>query len=276
MNDAALQSGGTSEGPEESSFDFEVVRYRVEGAVATIRLHQPRSLNALDGKMQQQIGSAFALAEQSPSIRAIVLTGGNAVFASGADIGELGRTKPATIVSPERRFMWDQISSCTKPVVAGVAGYVLGGGCELALSCDLVVAGDRAVFGQPEFRLGISPGAGGVQRWGRVVGRFRAADVAMAGRMVDAWEAMRLGLVNRVVPQERTMQAAQRLAHTLSEGPPLALATIKVGVGAIDQMPMNAALELDRSLMALLLSTEDAREGIAAFSDRRRPHFEGR
>jgi enoyl-CoA hydratase/carnithine racemase len=253
-----------------------VVDYRLEGSVATLRLDNERRLNALNGAMQRQLGAAIARARDDPAVRALVLTGGNRVFASGADITELGRTRPVTIVGPERRFLWDQLESCTKPIVAAVAGYVLGGGCELALGCDLVVAGDTAVLGQPECRLGISPGAGGVQRWGRVVGRFVAAEVAMAGRTLNAWEALRLGLVNRVVPHERTVVAAQRLAGILAAGPPLALQVIKRGVGAIDQMPMAAALDLDRSLMALLLSTDDAREGIDAFTDRRPPRFEGR
>jgi len=254
----------------------ELVRYRVQDGVATIRLDNPRTLNALDGVMQEQVGRAIGRAAATDAVRAVVLTGGNRVFASGADIGELGRTPPSAIVDPERRFLWDQVASCSKPLVAAVAGYVLGGGCELALGCDLVVAGDRAVFGQPEARLGISPGAGGVQRWGRVTGRFVAAEVAMAGRTVSAWEALRLGIVNRVVPQERTVAAAQRLASTLAAGPPLALRAIKQGVGAVDQMPMAAGLELDRSLMALLLSTADAGEGIEAFTQRREPRFQGR
>lgn len=246
------------------------------GHVAIVRLADPATRNALDGDMQARLAEALLAAAADDDIRAIVLTGGDDLFASGADIRELARTDPMEVMAGRRRVLWDALADIRTPIVAGVAGHVLGGGCELTLACDLVVAGDTAVIGLPEIRLGIIPGAGGTQRWGRLAGRLRTAEHVLTGRTVDAWQALDLGLVNRVVPAQRTVAAAVALAQEVASMAPLAAQNATEALDQIDESPMTAAMDHDRALMSLLLSTRDATEGLTAFVERRRPNFEGR
>jgi enoyl-CoA hydratase/carnithine racemase len=205
-----------------------------------------------------------------------VLTGGSTIFASGADVRELRSTAPADYLLSQRLAAWQRFARFPKPSVAAVAGYVLGGGCELAMSCDLIVAADSATFGQPEIKLGILPGAGGTQRWARVCGRFRAAEIVMAARMVDAWTARDFGMVADVVPPERVVAAGVAKAQELAAFSPIAARLNKAAVRASEEMPITAALEHERSLLGTLLSTEDHFEGIDAFLEKRAPRFTGR
>jgi enoyl-CoA hydratase/carnithine racemase len=209
-------------------------------------------------------------------VAAAVIAGGPRVFASGADIRELRETAPAAYLTGARRAVWEALADLRKPVVAAVSGYALGGGCELALTCDAIVAGDDAVLGQPEVKLGLIPGAGGTQRWARVCGRYAAAPLVLGGRTVTGYEAHRLGIVDRVVPAGRVLAAAVDLAAELSAGAPLAVRFGKEALRLSEAAPIDQALTHERALLAALLSTEDLQEGVDAFLSTRPPDFRGR
>lgn len=253
----------------------DVVTFEVRESVAIVRLNRPEARNALSGEMLAEIARAYEEAEGRSDVRAMLLTGGPKVFASGADIRELEATQPMSFMTSRRRAAWERIAAFPKPAVAAVAGYTLGGGCELALSGDIVVAGDNAVFGQPEIRIGIIPGAGGTQRWARVAGRYRAADVVLTGRMVPVLEAWRYGLVNEIVPRQRVVEAGFDFAQRIAQFSPLASRNGKSAMMAAEEVGLRAGLDQERSLMAALLSTEDKTEGMQAFLEKRPPRFTG-
>lgn len=251
------------------------VRYEVRDSVAVLTLNRPATRNALTTELLASLVDVLDRAEADDQIRVIVLTGGPAVFASGADVRELRDARPAEYLISARQSAWQRIARISKPAVAAVAGPVLGGGCELALHCDLLVAADNAVLGQPEVRLGLVPGAGGTQRWARVVGRYQAAEVVLAGRTVDAWTARAYGLVSEVVPAERLVEAAVRLADTIGGFGPVGIRLARQGLRASEEMPISAALAL-KSLLATALATDDHVEGINALLEKRAPRFTGR
>lgn len=245
----------------------------VVDGVCSVRMDHRSTRNALDATMQRELTEAFDAAARDPDVRAIVLTGGEQFFASGADIRELGSMRPVDLLTVERRAVWRALATCPQPLIAAVAGPVLGGGCEMALSCDLIVAAETARFGQPEVKLGITPGAGGIQLWGRAVGRLASGTILLTGRELDAFEACRAGIVEEVVPEGRLLVSAHRLARRLAAGPPRALSAIRQGLAAVEELSRSAAAELDRLNMAALLDTADAHEGVAAFLERRAPRF---
>ena len=253
----------------------EAVLLDQQGHVAVLTLNRPEARNALSTDMLNGLVAGLDWAEDEPSVRAVVITGGTKLFASGADIRELRETTPARYLQSERQKAWPRFASFKKPLVAAVAGYVLGGGCEIAMSCDFIVAGDSAVLGQPEIKLGIIPGAGGTQRWARVVGRFKAAELVLAGRNVDAWTAHRLGMVNQVVPTECVVTAGVALAEELVVHSPIAARLGKSAVRSSEEVGVTAGLDFERAQLAVLLSSEDHVEGIDAFLEKRRPEFHG-
>jgi len=252
------------------------VTYEVRNAIAVATIARPAARNALSTEVLRGLVDALDRAEADPDVRAMVLTGGPRIFASGADVRELRATTPAEYLTSERMAAWSRFGRFAKPSVAAVSGYVLGGGCELAMTCDLIVAADSAVLGQPEIRLGIIPGAGGTQRWARVVGRFRAAELVLAGRTVDAWTAHGMGLVNRVVPAECIVEAGIAAASGLAVHSPIAARLGKAALRASEELPMSGGLEHERALLGTLLSTDDHLEGIDAFLEKRTPRFTGR
>lgn len=252
------------------------IQVDTRGIVTVLRLNDPPSRNALSTAMLDSLADALATAASDGDVRAVVLAGHNRYFASGANLRELRETTPAEYLSGPRAHAWDAIRSFPKPCIAAVAGFALGGGCELALSCDAVVAGDRAIMGQPEVTVGLLPGAGGTQRWARAAGRYEAATIVFAGRAVSAWEARQLGLVQRIVPDERVVEAAEDLARTMTDGAPIAVRYAKRAIQLSEELPLTAALEHERTLLAALLATDDLQEGVAAFLDKRRPEFRGR
>jgi enoyl-CoA hydratase/carnithine racemase len=246
------------------------------GHVLVLTINRPETRNALSSEVLRGLVDGLRAAEGDDDVRAVVLTGGTRLFASGADLRELRDNTPAGYLQSERQRAWPVFARFPKPLVAAVAGYVLGGGCEIAMSCDFIVAGDSAVLGQPEINLGIIPGAGGTQRWSRVVGRFKAADLVLAGRNVDAWTAYDLGMVNQVVPAECVVEAGVQLADRLAELSPMAQRLGKSALRQSEEVGVTAGLDQERSHLAVLLSTDDKVEGITAFLEKRPAKFTGR
>ncbi len=245
--------------------------------VGLVTLDRPESLNALSYALLAQLVEALERLDADPACRAIVLTGsGDRAFASGADIDELAREDPAHLVMANDFARWERIAAVRTPLIAAVRGYALGGGCELAMTCDMIVAGEDARFGQPEIRLGVMPGAGGTQRLTRAIGKAKAMELILSGRQIDAREADRLGLVTRVVPPEETIARALELAVRIAAMPPLAVLAAKEAVKRADELPLAAGLEFERRNFFLLFASEDRREGMAAFVDRRTPEWQGR
>lgn len=247
----------------------------MNGFVSVLTINRPLSRNALTDDVLEGLVKGLDDAEFDNAVRAVVITGGNRVFASGADIRRLRELTPAAYMESSRAAAWQRFARFPKPMVAGVAGYCLGGGSELALLCDFIVAADNAVFGQPEVALGILPGAGGTQRWARVEGRFRAADRVMRDLRIDAWTAERHGIVNQVVPAECVVDAGVALACAVSEFSPVATRAVKAALRSSEEIAISSALDYERSLLGVLLSTDDHREGIDAFLEKRAPQFKG-
>ena len=247
-----------------------------EPPVTVITLNRPSVLNALSPALVEELNDALAEAESSPEIRAVVLTGGPRVFAAGADIGDMAERSPVEQLVRDQTGRWRGLVALTKPLVAAVNGYALGGGCEVALMCDLIVAGDSARFGQPEINLGIIPGAGGTQRWPRTVGKQVAMEVVLTGAPIGARRAYELGLVNKVVPAEMTIPIAKRLARQLAEKAPLAVRMAKEAVNKALETPLSEGLAGERRSFYFLFATEDQKEGMRAFLEKRKAAFRGR
>lgn len=245
-----------------------------EGRVATVRLNRPHVLNALSLELLGEIARALNSLEREGEIGAVVLTGDERAFSSGADVKELSQRDLRELLTEGRERHWAAIRSFSKPLIAAVSGYCVGGGLELALCCDLIVASEEAVFGQPEIGLGLMPGAGGTQRLVRAIGRNRAMDLALTGRLIGAREAYQMGLVSRVVPKELYLEEAKRLAAQLAALPPLALLFVRQAVDRALDLPLEAGLEYERRAFYLLMALEEAREGLRAFLEKRAPRFQ--
>jgi enoyl-CoA hydratase len=248
----------------------------VEG-VALVTLDRPDQLNALSFELLRQLVEALEQLDHDDACRCIVITGaGDRAFAAGADIREMAEATPVSLTRAGAFARWERIRAVRTPLIAAVRGFALGGGNELAMACDLIVAGDDAQFGQPEIRLGIMPGAGGTQRLPRAVGKAKAMEMILTGRSIDAREADRLGLVTRVVPAEATVEAALELAAAIAALPPLAVRAAKEAVERSSELPLGAGLELERRNFYLLFASEDQKEGMAAFVEKRSPSWRGR
>ncbi|AJO76087.1 enoyl-CoA hydratase [Pseudomonas sp. MRSN 12121] len=243
--------------------------------VALLRLNRPQALNALNMALREALAEHFRRLDDCPQTRVVVLTGGDRVFAAGADLGELVEASALQLYARHAERHWQAISACRKPVIAAVNGYALGGGCELAMHCDLIVAGQSARFAQPEIKVGVMPGAGGIQRLLRAVGKFQALRLLLTGCQVPADEALRLGLVSEVVADHDTLPRALALASTIAAMPPLAVAQIKEVLLAGMDMPLEQALVLERKAFQLLFGSRDQREGMQAFLHKRKPQFQG-
>jgi enoyl-CoA hydratase len=250
---------------------------RGRDGVALITIDRPEALNALTFAIVGAIADALEALDADPACRAVVLTGaGERAFAAGADIKELAE-QTATGLSRDDPFVpWDRIRAVGIPIVAAVRGFALGGGCELAMTCDLLIAGDDARFGQPEIKLGVMPGAGGTQRLTRAVGKARAMELILTGRSMDAAEAQAAGLVTRVVPAAETLDAALDVAATIAGMSPVAVAAAKRSVLRADELALAAGLDFERREFYLLFASEDQREGMAAFTEKRAPAWKGR
>jgi enoyl-CoA hydratase/carnithine racemase len=252
------------------------VSAETRGAVGLARLNRPEARNALSPELMEKLATLLERWDADADVRCIVIAGGDEWFAAGADIKAMAeRTLVETLTSPTARF-WPRLAAVRTPLVAAVSGYALGGGCELALACDMIVASASAEFGQPEILLGIIPGGGGTQRLTRVMGKQRAMELVLTGRRITAGEAMELGIVNRVAGTGEWLDAAIELADVVARRPPLAVRLGKQAVLAADETPLAAGLEHERRLFELAMATEDRVEGMNAFIEKRRPDFRGR
>ena len=252
------------------------VAAETRGAVGIARLDRPEARNALSLELMDELAAQVERFDDDPAIGCVVIAGNDDWFAAGGDIKAMAqRTLPETLVSPAARF-WSRIAAVHTPLVAAVSGYALGGGCELALSCDMIVASESAEFGQPEILLGIIPGGGGTQRLARVIGKQRAMELVLTGRRIGAEEAHRLGIVNRVAPRLEWFESAIELAQVVASRPPLAVRLGKQAVLAADETPLSAGLDHERRLYELTMATEDRVEGMTAFIQKRPPDFRGR
>jgi enoyl-CoA hydratase len=247
-----------------------------ERRVALLRFNRPKQLNALNGQVMDELCTTLEALDRDEAIRVLVLTGNERAFAAGADIGEMAGASPIDMLRTNRIAQWDRLRRIGKPVIAAVAGWCLGGGCELAMALDLIVAAESARFGQPEINLGVIPGAGGTQRLTRAVGKSVAMEMILTGEPIDAREAHRLGLVVRVVPNELLVEDALALAAKIATRSPLALRLAKEAVNAAYEMGLTDALAHERRLFYLLFASEDQKEGMAAFLEKRDPEFKGR
>jgi enoyl-CoA hydratase/carnithine racemase len=246
------------------------------GAVGLARLNRPDARNALSPELMEELAALCERWDEDPEIRCIVIAGSEEWFAAGADIKAMAtRTFVETLTSPAARF-WPRLAAVRTPLVAAVSGFALGGGCELALACDMIVASETAEFGQPEILLGIIPGGGGTQRLTRVMGKQRAMELVLTGRRIGAEEARALGIVNSVAPKGGWLEAALELADVVARRPPLAVRLGKQAVLAADETPLSAGLDQERRLYELAMATEDRVEGMNAFIEKRNPEFRGR
>ncbi len=254
---------------------YENILTRVEGRAGVVQLNRPKALNALNRELMTELMDALAAFDGDPAIGCMVVTGSDRAFAAGADIKEMASATPTSMMTNSFIDLWDRLRGVGKPIIAAVSGFALGGGCELAMACDMIVASETAQFGQPEINLGVIPGAGGTQRMTLAVGKAVAMEMVLNARYLSAAEAQRYGLVNRVYPVEVYLEEAVRLANEIAGRAPVAVRLAKEAVNAVFEMPLRAGLDHERRLFYLLFGTADQKEGMDAFVNKRKPHWTG-
>lgn len=247
-----------------------------EGAIGIVTLHRPKVLNALSHELMEELVMALEEFDAEEQVRCIVLTGSERAFAAGADIGEMSEETTISIMMKDRFATWDKVRKVKKPIVAAVSGYALGGGCELMMTCDIIIASETAQIGQPEINIGVIPGAGGTQRLTRVIGKHKAMEMILTGRPMDAQEALRYGLVNKVCPVELYLEEAKNIANEIAKKSPVAVKLAKEAVLKTYDAPISEGLEFERKNFYMLFSSEDQKEGMKAFLEKRQPTFSGR
>ena len=248
-----------------------------EAPIATVQLDRPEVLNALSEELMDELVAALEALDRDAEIRCIVLTGNEKAFAAGADIKQsFVEATPASMLEHDLTTRWERVRKIRKPIVAAVSGYCLGGGCELAMTCDIIVASETAQFGQPEVNLGIIPGAGGTQRLTRAIGKYRAMEIILTGRRVKADEAKAIGLAAQVYPAASWLEDAKGLARTIAEKPPIAVRLATEAIDLAFNSTLDVGLEFERKAFYLLFSTEDKKEGVDAFMTKRKAVFKGK
>lgn len=252
------------------------VTVSVDGAIGVLTLNRPDVLNALNRELMQELVAELERMDRDDAVKVLVITGNDQAFAAGADIREMADESAVSLLLKRQFDVWDRIGGIAKPIIAAVSGYVLGGGCELMMNCDLVVASDTARFGQPEIRIGVMPGAGGTQRLTRAVGQRKAMELLLTGDTMPAEEALRCGLINKVAPVELYLEEALKLARRIANQPPLAVSLIKQAVRKAEDLSLAEGLDFERQCFHLLFASEDQKEGMLAFQEKRRPQFKGR
>jgi enoyl-CoA hydratase len=254
----------------------EVLREDVGEGVVLLRLNRPEVLNALSLSVRATLAALVTELDNDPACKAIVITGDERAFAAGADLAELKKRTVHDTQFRDSRVAWIALEACEKPIIAAVNGFALGGGCELALHCDIIIAGESAKFGQPEVKVGIMPGAGGTQRFLRATGKYQASRYLLTGDMIPAQTAFTIGLISEVVPDAEVLPHALKIAGKIAALPPLAVKASKEVMGLGVDASLTTALTLERKAFQLLFATEDRDEGIAAFLEKRKPAFKGR
>ena len=241
-----------------------------------IQFNRPDVLNALNIKLMEELVNALESFEHDDEVRAIIITGNEKAFAAGADIKEMSDATAMDMLIRDQFARWDRIRKIKKPLIAAVSGFALGGGCELSMSCDIIIASETAKFGQPEINIGVMPGAGGTQRLTRAVGKYKSMEMVLTGKMISADEAMRWGLVNKVVPLEYYLEEAKSLAKDIASKPPVAVRLAKEAVLKSFDTTIEGGLEFERKNFYLLFASDDQKEGMKAFVDKRRPEWKGK
>lgn len=254
---------------------YEFILVEPEPPIAVIRFNRPKVLNALNQGLINEMVDALESLDRDDTIRCIVLTGNERAFAAGADITEMAAGSVVAQLQSDQFSRWDRVRRIRKPIIAAVSGWALGGGCEIALMCDMIVASETARFGQPEINIGIIPGAGGTQRWAQVVGKARAMEICLTGDPITATEAKDLGIVNRVVPPELFLEEAKALARKVASKPPLAVRQAKEAVNNVFNDYLDKGLAFERKNFYMLFASEDQKEGMRAFIEKRPPQWTG-
>ena len=247
-----------------------------EGSIGIIQLNRPKVLNALNFQLMSELVNGLEELDRDADVRVIILTGNERAFAAGADLLEMSQASPVDLMLGRRFELWDRIRKISKPIIAAVSGYCLGGGNELAMNCDMIIASETATFGQPEINVGIMPGAGGTQRLTRVVGKYRAMEIILTGRSISAEEGFRVGLVNRVVPAESLMEETKKVASEIASKPPISIRAAKEAVLKAQDTALEVGLDFERKAFYMLFATEDGKEGMKAFVEKRKPAYKGK
>ena len=247
-----------------------------EGSIGIVQLNRPSALNALNFELMAELVKALEELDVDQAVRVIILTGSERAFAAGADLKEMSQAGPVDLILGRRFELWDRVRKIAKPIIAAVSGYCLGGGNELAMSCDLIIASENATFGQPEVNVGIMPGAGGTQRLIRAVGKYKAMEMILTGKPITANEAYRVGLVNRVVPAESLLDETKKMANEIASKPPISIRAAKEAILKAQDTALEVGLDFERKSFYMLFATEDGKEGMKAFLEKRKPNFKGK
>ncbi len=258
----------------QATTDYEFIQVSTEGRVGVILLHRPKVLNALSPEMMSEIVEVLQGFDDNPEVGAIVITGGEKVFAAGADIGKMATASAVDMLDWDQLARWDLVRLIKKPIIAGINGYALGGGNELAMMCDILIAGENAKFGQPEISIGVMPGAGGTQRLTRAVGKARAMEYVLTGRQFDAKEAFEIGLITKVVPPELMIEETMTMATLIANQPNKALQMGKAAILKSFDTTLEGGLDFERKLFYMLFATQDQKEGMGAFMEKRKPEWQ--
>ena len=258
------------------AFEFIKVNPQYEKFVALIELNRPKELNALNRQLMLEIRDTLRELDEDDNVRVIILTGGEKVFAAGADIKQMANATAIDMLNMDQFSTWDQIKKTKKPIIAAVSGFALGGGCELAMTCDMIVASETARFGQPEIKIGTMPGAGGTQRLTRAIGKVRAMELVLTGKFIAAEEALQFGLVNKIVPVELLLTETVKLAKEIAKQSPIAVKLAKEAVNNAFNSTLDEGLIFERKNFYLTFASEDQKEGMAAFVEKRNPEFKGK
>jgi enoyl-CoA hydratase len=258
------------------STEFIKVNPQYDKHIALIELNRPKELNALNTQLMAEIRDTLKAFDNDDNIRVVILTGGERVFAAGADIKQMADATAISMLNIDQFSTWDQIKRNKKPIIAAVSGFALGGGCELAMTCDMIIASETAQFGQPEINIGTMPGAGGTQRLTRAIGKGLAMEMVLTGRFINAEEAYRVGLVNKVVPVEVLLQETVKIAKLIAAKSPIAVKLAKESVIKAFETTLDEGLQFERKNFYLTFASEDQKEGMKAFVEKRAPDFKGR
>jgi enoyl-CoA hydratase len=256
--------------------DEALILTETDGHVGIVRLNRPKVLNALNPQLMTMLAEQLEAFDKDAQIHVILIAGNERAWAAGADIGDMAERSTLEMYQRDQFATWDRIKRTKKPIVAAVSGFALGGGCELMMQCDVVIASETAQIGQPEINIGVMPGAGGTQRLTRAVGKAMAMDIILTGRFLSAVEALEHGLVSRVVPREHFYSEALKVAHAMAAKGPIALRLAKESVNKAFETTLAEGLEYERKLFYTLFATEDQKEGMRAFMEKRKPDFKGR